>query len=297
MNGARTRLFHGLGFALFGVAAAGQTPGASAPAAPARSESVRDLVQRARAEAGRKETPAALQTLKRALALAPNSEDVLAAYAQVSLAARAPVPAILALEPLTRMCPTVAQYHYLLGVALMQAGDMEAAELSLREAEKIEPDRALTLVALGLALNSRKRYQEARPFLERGVEREPDNVEAMAALAESEEGLGDPASAEAHARRALERAPANGTANLVIGLLRMKQERYTEARDALERAVAADPAAAKTHYQLSLAFARLGDETSSRQHLEIYRQRLREIEERLKEIRGATGLSGGAIQP
>ena len=41
----------------------------------------------------------------RARALAPNSEDVLSAYAQVALAARAPVPAILTLEPLARMLP------------------------------------------------------------------------------------------------------------------------------------------------------------------------------------------------
>ena len=30
-------------------------------------------------------------------------------------------------RPLTRFAPNVAQYHYMLGVALMQAGDMSAA--------------------------------------------------------------------------------------------------------------------------------------------------------------------------
>ena len=43
----------------------------------------------------------------------------------------------------------------------------------------------------------------------------------------------------------------------------MKQERYAEARERSMRAVAADPTSAKAHYQLSLAYARLGDEQAS----------------------------------
>src|SRR4029079_6993914 len=99
----------------------------------------------------------------RARALAPNAEDVLSASAQVALAVRAPVPAILALEPLTRMCPSVAQYPYLLGVALMQAGDTLAAVDPLQAAERLEPDRALTLVALGLGPHGRHRLRGGQP--------------------------------------------------------------------------------------------------------------------------------------
>jgi len=55
-----------------------------------------------------------------------------------------------------------------------------------------------TLVALGLALNNRKLFAEARTALHRALEMEPDNVDAIAALSESEEGLGNLQSAEAH---------------------------------------------------------------------------------------------------
>lgn len=257
-----------------------------------RFKSVQALLQLARLQSGRGEAAGALESLKRARALAPNSEDVLSASAQVSLAVRAPVPAILALEPLTRMCPSVAQYPYLLGVALMQAGDMLAAVEPLRKAEQLEPNRVLTLVALGLALNGRKLYAEAKPYLLRGLELEPDNVEAVAALAEAEDGLGETRDAEAHAERALARASSHPTANLVLGMVRMKQERYAEARDALERALAGDPASPKAHYQLSLAYARLGDEAGSQKQVELYQRKLREIEERVNQLRTATGLSG-----
>ena len=258
-----------------------------------RFESVEALLQLARLQSSRKDAVGALESLRRARALAPNAEDVLSASAQLSLAVRAPVPAILALEPLTRMCPTVAQYPYLLGVALMQAGDMLAAVEPLQKAERLEPGRALTLVALGLALNGRKMYGEAKTALVHALQIEPDNVEAVAALAEAEDGLGELADAEAHAQRALTAASGHPTANLVMGLIRMKQERYAEARDALERAVAGDPKSPKAHYQLSLAYARLGDEASARQHVELYQRRLAEIEERVKQLRTATGLSGG----
>jgi tetratricopeptide (TPR) repeat protein len=98
-----------------------------------------------------------------------------------------------------------------------------------------------------------------------------------------------------YAARALaERRP---TANLVLGLVRMKQERYAEAREALERAVAGDPGSPKAHYQLSLACARLGDEAGARKHVELYQAKLKEIEERVNQIQGASSRLGRAGGP
>ena len=103
------------------------------------------------------------------------------------------------------MCPTVAQYHYLLGVALMQAGDVPARRPPCARPTALEPNRPFTLIALGLVLNSLKLYGEAKPSLVRSLELEPDNVEALAALAESEDGLGELEAAETHAQRVLAR--------------------------------------------------------------------------------------------
>jgi tetratricopeptide (TPR) repeat protein len=262
-----------------------------------RYKSVRALLLLARLQSGQKDAAGALRSLERARSIAPSSEEVLSAYAQVSLAAKRPVPAILALEALTRMCPSVPQHHYLLGVALMQAGDYPAAAESLQRAQALEPDRPLTLIALGLALNGLKRYGEAAPVLSRSLELEPENVEALSAVAEAEEGSGETGAAEEHAQRALSREPGHGTANLVLGLLRMKEERYAEARDALEKAVLADPSSSKAHYQLSLAFARLNDDLNAKKQLELYKQTLAEMEARLKELRGEGGRSGGGMHP
>ncbi len=260
-----------------------------------RFHSVRALLQLARLQSGDGDAAGALDSLREARELAPSSEDVLSAFAQVSLAARMPFPAITTLQSLTRMCPEVADHHYLLGVALMQVGDLPGAVDTLREAERLEPDRPLTLVALGLALNGRKLFAEAKSFLLRSLELDPESADALAALAESEEGLTELEAAEAHAERALARESYQATALLVMGTIRMKQGRFVEARDALERAVAASPDSPKAHYQLSLAYARLGEEANAQRHLELYRAKQAEAEEQVKALRLSTGESRGRI--
>jgi tetratricopeptide (TPR) repeat protein len=251
----------------------------------ARLHSVTALLQLARLQSGDGDAAGAMASLQAARGLAPNSEDVLSAFAQVALAARQPVPAAGALDALARMCPDAAQYHYLLGVALMGAGDAVRATDALEAADRLEPGRPLTLAALGLALNNRKQFAEARAALTRSLELDADRAESLAALAEADASLGDLAVAETHARAALAVAPHEPTAHLVIGMVRLQQQRYAEARDALLEAAAADPRSAKADYQLSLVYSRLGDAAAAARSLESYRRKLAEMNERLEALR------------
>jgi cellulose synthase operon protein C len=261
-----------------------------------RFQSVQALLQLARLQTGEGDAAAALETLRKARTLAPNAEEVLYTFAQVSLGARMPVPAILALESLTRLCPSVAQYHYVMGVALMTAGDTTAAIESLKRADEREPDRPLTLLALGLAYNNQKRFQDARERLARSLELEPDSVETLGALAEAEAGTGDMVAAESHATRALAKSATNSMANLIIGMVRMTQQRYPEARDALIAAAEADPRSPKPDYQLSLVYARLGDDANAQRSLERYQQKRRAMEASVKALREA-GFAGQGMRP
>ncbi|MET0212792.1 MAG: tetratricopeptide repeat protein [Vicinamibacterales bacterium] len=259
-----------------------------------RYQSVRAYLELARLQSRSKETAAALATLTKAREFAPNSEDVLSAYAQLALASKQPMPAVLTLMPLARMYPKVAQYHYLLGVGLMAVGDMPAAVDALEEANRLDPDRALTLLALGLSFNNRKLFAEAKTALVRSLELQPDSNEAAAALAEAEAGLGELDGAMTHARQVLERAPSNATANLVVGLVALERRSYAEARDALVNANKADPDSPKVLYQLSLVFARLGDDPSARRYLDLYQEKLRSVEERISALRTGGTLTPGA---
>jgi tetratricopeptide (TPR) repeat protein len=255
-----------------------------------RYQSAEALMQLARLQIQDGNSKGALDALTKARTLAPNSEGVLYAFSQVALAGSAVTPALMSLQPLTRMCPDVVEYQYLFGVALMQGGNMIYAYEALLRADQLEPDRPLTLIALGLVANRRKMYAEAKQYLLKALVRQPDSVEGTAALAEAEDGLGDTTAAETHARRVLEKEPYNATALLVVGLALMKQQKFEDARDAFTRSVAADPGEPKAYYQLSLAYARMGDQVNSDRWRELFQQKQRELEDRLVEIRTRTGL-------
>ena len=261
-----------------------------------RFQSVRALLELARLAARGGRSSDAAATLDRALEIAPNSEDLLAARARVALGMQTPVLAIRALEPLTRMHPTAPEYHYLLGVAQLQLGEMAGAIEALQLSIGLEPARPLTLIALATTLNAQKRFEEAGEAARRATRLDPESAEALAALAEAEEGLGEIEAAEEHATQALAREPEHAKALAAIGRIRMTQARYEEARDAFLRAVASVPDSAKTHYQLSLAFARLGDRESSSKHLEQYRRIRRESDERLVELRTRAGLGDSGMR-
>jgi tetratricopeptide (TPR) repeat protein len=257
--------------------------------------SVEALLKSARLQSSRGDARGAMASLGRARDLAPNSEEVLSAYAQLALATRALLPAVATLEALARMCPTVAQYHYWLGVGLMQAGDMVPALEALQRADQMEPDKPLTLAALGLAMNVRKMYGEARAVLMRSLGHDPDRVETIAALAEAEAGLGNVDAAESYAQRALAKAPDNATANLAMGLAHMQRGRFAEAITALRSSLETEPTNPKGYYQLSLAYARIGDEASAQKYVDLYKQKLDDMERYVMMVRRETGFSMGGM--
>ena len=263
----------------------------------ARFGSVRALMELARLQARAGDNQAAADTLQRALEIAPNSEEALEARAKVALALEHPVVAIRVLEALTRMHPEAADHAYLLGVARLQVAELGGAVETLQRSLEIEPGRPLPLLALGQALAAQKRYAEAADALRESLQRDPGNAETLAVLSEAEEGLGQLELAEAHAAQALARDPEHAGALMAVGRIRMTQARYEEARDALLQAVASAPDLARAHYQLSLAFARLGDRESSSEHLELYRRIHREEDERLVELRTRAGLPTSGMGP
>ena len=214
----------------------------------------------------------AVDASRRALRLAPDSEEILQLHTVNALQADLVDDAVRAVEPLARMHPEVAAYQFLLGSAWRDLGNpREAAEAFLR-AVQLDPDHQPAFLPLGLALNHESRFAEAKVYLDRALAQSPDDAEILAALAEAEERLGNPTRANTLARQALSLEADQATAHLVLGLLDMAAGRFDAARLAFEQAVADDPELSKAHYQLSLAYARLGDADASKRHLDLYRQ-------------------------
>jgi hypothetical protein len=68
-------------------------------------------------------------------------------------------------------------------------------------------------------------------------------------------------------------------------VIMMERGDFPAARDRLLRAAESDADSAKPVYQLSLVFARMGDDASARKYLEIYKNKMRAFEEKLNILR------------
>lgn len=247
--------------------------------------SVRARFELARLLASRGEGETALAELARALEAAPSSAELLDAYARLALGLGRPIQALPALEALARLDDGNAESAYLLGVSLLQLSDPAGASDALERATRLRPDMALAFTALGLARNLEKRYELAKEALVEALVLSPGDVETEAALAEAEQGLGELDAAAARAEAVLAKSP-HPTALLVRGLVAMEKQDWQKARSTFETLAINEPEAARVHYQLSLACARLGDMKASQKHRELYQQALVAHESRIKALRG-----------
>jgi tetratricopeptide (TPR) repeat protein len=255
-----------------------------------RFSSVRAMLALGRSLARRGEGPMALGALYQALEVAPNSEEVMSAYARLCVEHEAPVVALKTLEALTRLYPENAEYAYLEGLAQLQLAESDAAVAAFRRSLELDPDQVLPLFAIGLSFRDQKRFSEAKEVLTESLGLMPTHADSLVVLAEVEEGLGELESAEEHLERAIELGGESPKALYVLGKIRYAQGRYEEARDALELSIEKNPQPRQVHYVLSLAYARLGDRERARKSLELYRQKTKEAEELLIKMRTDAGL-------
>lgn len=216
----------------------------------------------------------ALDEIERAARRAPSSEEVLLAHVRLALDAGVVSSVARTVEPLVRMHPEVAEYHYLLGETWSRHRDTGEASEAYLKAVELDPELVPAFLPLGLALNQENRFEEAGDYLRRYLEAHPQNIDALAGLAEAEERLDDHASAEARIRQVLAEDPHHARANLVLGLVQRDRGELDKARESLARAVEADPWMAKGHYQLSQVCVRLRDRACAEEHLELYKKAL-----------------------
>jgi spermidine synthase len=126
--------------------------------------------------------------------------------------------------------PESAELHSVLGLALAERGQLDAAIVEFRRALQIEPDNAPAHWHLGAALASQGRHPEAATHLARSVDLDPGNSRAHSDL----------------------------------GLVLAMQGRLEEAAGHLERAIALDPNAQDARQNLAVVQQRRGRGTQPR---------------------------------
>ncbi len=128
-----------------------------------------------------------------------------------------------------------ADAHGNLGAALIALGRRVEAIESLKQAVSINPDFLEAHMNLGNALKDQRQLEEAAACFARAIELNPAMVEAHVNLGNVLKRSGNTAAAQAHYEQAIRLRPELGEAHMNLAMLLAEQERFDEAKDALER--------------------------------------------------------------
>jgi tetratricopeptide (TPR) repeat protein len=214
-----------------------------------------------------------------------------------------------------------ADAHKILGKILMIIGRFDAALIEMEQARQLMPQSAEVRYNLGKIYSASDDYPRARAELEEAVRLDPDYMEAHDALGFACEALGEEVLATQYyqkaielnekqgasfvapytnlsayynqggesdkaleyAERALRIDPKSDTAYFQMGRAYARQEKWQEAADAVEKAIARNPVPSSYYYVLSGAYRALGRSEESRKTMEKFQ----ELEEKTAEFERA----------
>lgn len=182
-----------------------------------------------------------------ALALAlcravPDQPQALCLLAMCSYQAEQFAQAAQCFERLVALVPKEARHHYLLGMSRAAAGDLAAAETSLRRALELNPTLEPAGLRLATVLISSGRHQAAIDLLTSMIQRKPGALAAQGLLAEAWVELGDLARAESVYRRLLSADSANEQGLAGLARVYLRRNLPEQARDLLAPWLQSPPA-------------------------------------------------------
>jgi len=201
---------------------------------------------------------------------APNSPEVLNEFAQVSIIANSTAEAVTALRLAVLMEPDDPQYILALGNALMENQNYREAIPVFQKYLQLKPGEAIGELMLGEALRGSGQNEEAKAHLEKAVALEPDRAEAYYQLGMVAFAATDDERAEELFRKALERQETHGPACLALGRLYLRWKENEKAVDWLVKAGSLVPADPNVPFQLSRAYAALGQRDKAQEALALY---------------------------
>jgi len=132
----------------------------------------------------------------------------------------------------------------------------------------VQPDDASAHFGLGRIYQIGLKFEKAKSEFARSIELKPVQTEAYYELGDIALKQGDLEQAMHQFNKTLARNPQHGGALEGAGEADFKLKKYDEAKEFLQRAVAAAPDYPPCHYYLGLTLARLGQKEESRKELE-----------------------------
>lgn len=188
------------------------------------------------------------------------------------------------LKELARLRPSDFSPHHLLGVMHKDFERFQEAILDFRRALELKPPVSVSReirLDLALTLIKQNQFDEALATLE--FDWLPNSIEPLVVRAECLWTLGRRAEAKSELSAAERISPNNPRSLWMNVRMALDEERTADALKSLEKLVAADPTNHQALYEISLAYRRLGKEADADEFLER-RNAARALFERLVEL-------------
>ncbi|HNT77958.1 MAG TPA: tetratricopeptide repeat protein [Anaerolineae bacterium] len=205
--------------------------------------------------------PLAACVLERAVAADPTSADAHAWLGEALTRTDRPALAQPHFEQATALAPEAPLGWLLLGLHRLRQGDAAAARESLLEAQRLDPDNPAPCLALAEVKALSGDYEEIATWTEAALERAPNDAEVWKAVARfylTRNLLGETYPLYA-AQGAVQLAPNDAEAAMLLGWTYLAQDAPTRALTELDRAIQLDPMLGQAHYLRGLALQATGD--------------------------------------
>jgi Tfp pilus assembly protein PilF len=216
----------------------------------------------------------AIPAMRLAIERAPRNEAYRFRYAMLLVDTKAPAAAVIRLREALAEFPGSSKLWFALGVALFTNHKHDEAMTAFERAVELDPKFAPALAYLGMIYDETGRYAEALALYERAAAADERiaAVQYLAADALLRQTSPDLSRAEARLTRALELDPSFPPARLTLAKLYLRTDRLNEAASQLERLVAANPTLAEAQYQLGRVYMRLKRTEEAQKALAVFKQ-------------------------
>ncbi len=205
--------------------------------------------------------PLAACVLERAVAADPTSVDAHAWLGETLSRTGRPALAQAHFEQATTLAPDAPVGWLLLGLHHLRQGDAAAAREALLEAQRLDPDNPAPCLAMAEVKALSGDYEEIATWTEAALLRAPDDAEIWKAVARFylARNLLEETYPLYAAQGAVQLAPNDAEAVMLLGWTYLAQDDPTRALTELDRAIQLDPMLGQAHYLRGLALQATGD--------------------------------------
>jgi tetratricopeptide (TPR) repeat protein len=209
-----------------------------------------------------KDPEKALAYLIKAKRQQPDNPEILFEFGKACLELDLFEDAVPALQKAVRLRPSNDSYAYVLASAHVSKKEYEVAGKIFDGLLQKHPRDPVLNYAMGSLLFLEVKLDHAATYLRKSIELNPDQSAAYYYLGLVAEGKGQN-------EEVLRRDTEYGPAYEALGRILLKEQKYPEAKQALEKAVLLDPTSVKAHYQLGILLGRTGQPDGASKELAI----------------------------